>query len=505
MKKLVLLLLVVLAVTILFASCGKSNCKHDNPTEIVVVKGKTATCQETGLTEGMMCNLCGTMVVPQVIAETSKCTESDWIVDIESTHTEDGREHTECTTCGKLVNQNVIPSRNKKLEYTLLDDETYAVTGIGVCNDTEIVIPAEYMGLPVVSIGEGAFALCKSITSITIPDSVTSIGEYAFNQCNSLTNIIIPDSVTSIGFCAFYLCTSLTNVTVGDFVTSIDRYAFQGCSSLQNVILGDSVKSIGKHAFSGCDALKSIDVSDNNEQYTSIDGNLYSKNKEILIKYAVGKQDVSLIIPNYVTIIGEFAFSECTSLTSIIIPNSVTRIGERAFQGCSSLQSVVLGDSVKSIGEHAFSGCDALKSIDVSDNNEQYTSIDGNLYSKNKEILIKYAVGKQDVSLAIPNYVTIIGEFAFSECTSLTSIIIPDSVTSIGESAFSGCVSLTSIIIPDSVTSIGQLTFFRCNSITIYCKMESKPIGWVDTWDYQDYDWSSGKDIYCHVVWKYKG
>ena len=139
-------------------------------------------------------------------------------------------------------------------------------------------------------------------------------------------------------------------------------------------------------------------------------------------------------IPSYyqglpVTSIGDWAFSDCSSLTNITIPDSVTEIGDYAFYDCSSLTSIAIPDSVTSIGYRAFLGCSSLESI------------------------------------VIPDSVTSIGENAFGYCSSLTSITIPDSVTSIGDYAFSGCQSLTSITIPDSVASIGKGAFGRCSRL----------------------------------------
>ena len=99
------------------------------------------------------------------------------------------------------------------LNYQVNNDEiTCSVTGIGTATDTDIVIPSTYEGKPVTSIGYRAFYGCRSLTSITIPDSVTSIGVSAFRGCSSLTSVTIPDSVTSIGNSAFYGCSSLANI-----------------------------------------------------------------------------------------------------------------------------------------------------------------------------------------------------------------------------------------------------------------------------------------------------
>ena len=98
-------------------------------------------------------------------------------------------------------------------------------------------------------------------------------------------------------------------------------------------------------------------------------------------------------------------------------------------------------------------------------------------------------------SIEIPDSVTSIGGGAFEYCRSLTSIEIPDSVTSIGGGAFWSCTKLTRITIPNSVTSIGSSAFYNCTSLTIYCEAESKPSGWDSDWNY----------INCPVVWGYKG
>ena len=108
---------------------------------------------------------------------------------------------------------------------------------------TDIIIPSDVTEI------KNLFSGCTSLTSVTIPDSVTSIGIYAFSNCTSLTSVTIPDSVTSIGSYAFFNCSSLTSVTIPDSVTSIGRDAFGHCTSLTSVTIGDGVTSIGDAAF----------------------------------------------------------------------------------------------------------------------------------------------------------------------------------------------------------------------------------------------------------------
>ena len=127
-----------------------------------------------------------------------------------------------------------------------------------------LVIPdtINHMGntFKVVSVGNEAFRNCSSLTSVTIPNSVTSIGDYAFSHCSSLTSVTIPNSVTSIGNSAFCYCTGLTSVTIGNSVTGIGNSAFCYCTGLTSVTIGNSVTSIGDWAFDGCSGLTSVTI-----------------------------------------------------------------------------------------------------------------------------------------------------------------------------------------------------------------------------------------------------
>jgi len=207
------------------------------------------------------------------------------------------------------------------LEFMLNSDgKSYSVTGIGNCIDKDIIIPSTYENLP-----------------------VTNINSWAFN------------------------CESMTSVTIGNNITSIERNAFYECDLLESVMIPSSVTSIDYEAFDSCDSLVSIQVSDSNEYYKSINGDLYSKDGKTLVQYATGKADTVFVIPDGVMNIGKAAFCDCISLTSVTIPNSVTRIDNAAFARCKSLTSIVIPNGITSIGNEVFYRCTSLTNITIPD------------------------------------------------------------------------------------------------------------------------------------------
>ena len=297
-------------------------------------------------------------------------------------------------------------------------------------------------------IANNAFSWCfYSLKSIIIPDSVTSIGDYAFSECNSLKSINIPDSVTRIGYSAFKSCGCLTSINIPPSLTTIEYGTFLGCHSLRNINIPDTITRIGRSAFEDCNSLTSINIP---PSLTTIEDGTF------LCCHSLR----NINIPDTVTSIEDYAFSECNSLKNINIPNGVTRIGDSAFFNCNSLISITIPSSVIAIGMNPFGGCHA----DLKNESKALIYEHNVLFNKDKTTIISYRA--KDANYVIPDSVTGIGDGAFLECNSLTSIIIPDSVTSIGWLAFAYCNFLTSINIPDSVTTIGNSAFYGCKSLT---------------------------------------
>ena len=459
---------------------------------------------------------------------------------------------------------------------TVLPPYNYSVTNGAITltsyagSEATLTIPGMIGGLPVISIAASAFQN-RALTSVTIPDSVTNIGSDAFSVCTNLACATIGEGLTSIPPRAFFHCGSLANVTIGkgvlsindsafescgltsvtipSGVTTIGNYAFSSCLSLTNVAIGNGVTSIGTEAFVGCYGLRGVcfpgnvytgylgpDVFsvDNPTIYylpgttgwgKTFDGlptallilpvpyNYTTNNGAITITGYTGSGG-AVTIPgkiyvsgatNFVPVssIGDYAFSDCTNLTSVTIGTNVTKIGADAFSGCSSLVSVILPNSVTDLGSHAFFGCTNLLGVFFGSNAPSADSTvflgDSNALAYSYYFprpadqgstlvgiptgLLPYTYTINNGAINITGYtgsggavtipgtvgglpITSIGSEAFYQCTNLNSVTIPDGVTNIGHGAFASCSNLATVTIPNSVASIGICAFWNCTSLT---------------------------------------
>ena len=385
-----------------------------------------------------------------------------------------------CSTSGKftITNNNVV-------------------TAASTCKGAA-VIPTG-----VTSIGAQAFYGAKSLTSVTMANSVTSIGYAAFAY-SSLKKITIPNSVTSIGDYAFFYAKSLTSVTFEGNAPGIIG-GFYGVDADAVANIGLAATGFGKLTkWKGLTIVRSADgnVDCSTSGTFTITNNVVTGNTD-----CVG----AAVIPTGVTSIGEGAFYRAKSLTSITIPNSVTSIGDYAFEGASKLDTVTFaaGSALDSIGELAFAGADSLTSITIPNSvtsigdyafyqvklltsltsitfegnapgavgSNAFAGVAANAVvnvgsaatgfgagTKWKGLIIVRA-GDRNIDCSTSGTFTITDNIVTGNTDCVGTAVIPTGVTSIGFEAFYSDTSLTSINIPNSVTSIGEGAFEQASKL----------------------------------------
>ena len=358
------------------------------------------------------------------------------------------------------------------------ENKTLTFTGTGGMNDLsstydvpwdKSLVEKVVIGSGITRIGKYYFKNHTNLKDVTFEENcmLTEIAQYAFASCTGLTSISIPASVTDIINNAFENCTGLTSVTIPASVTTIGSHAFRECTNLETCnIMSSQLTSIPSSCFSACSSLKAI------------------------------------VIPEGVTTIGDNAFNSCTSLQGVILPGSLQTINWYAFSSCSNLKTVfckVVDPQKLTIAATAFNNATEFHlspSADISAwnargfsnltyNNTSYSwtsgdtdvtlDLDGTLTISKKAGDGNGAMNgrgyPEELKYHIKNVVieagvTTIEEYAFSDCTALSSVTIPASVTTIGNDAFYGCTALTSVTIADGVTTIGESAFWGCTALT---------------------------------------
>ena len=332
-------------------------------------------------------------------------------------------------------------------------------------------------------IATGAFLYRSEIESVVLPDSVTAISDEVFTfEHRKLRNVSIGNGIKAIGEDNFVECENLVytekdnalylgsegspysvlvkakgldikDCAVAEGTRVIYDCAFEYCDALTTVSIPQSVITLGHYVFNGCSSLASLEIP---SHITKIDNGLVSGCSALK----------SFTIPQGVSVIGQQAFWGCKEISEIAIPDNVSYIGMLAFADCEKLTDVRLPDELRILAPNTFLRSASLSSITVSADHKCFSSIDGNLYSKDGKTLFLYAAGKTEQSFTVPNGVTKIGEYAFSYSSSLTEVIIPDSVTEIDSKAFMHCAGLNDIVLPESLQALGDEAFYGCDSIT---------------------------------------
>lgn len=380
------------------------------------------------------------------------------------------------STTNNYANQSgdlIIPSTVEN------NGTTYTVTAIGPnafknTHFSTITIPST-----VNNIGSYAFR-SSDITSLVLPDAVTALPNYLCANCTSLTTVTLGNAVTSIGPSAFVGCSALISINLPSTLNTISGNAFSGCTSLHTITVPAAVSAIGYNAFGG---IKMVFYDGNasgapwGAGYLNgfVDGDYYyaSSARDTL----VGINDFvtsANILPSVTTILAN-ALAGCTAITTLTIPQNVLYIGNGAFANCTSLATVnfnadsciYMGNSNSSV----FNGCTAFTTLNIGTNVKVIPS-----YAFHGCAAL--------TSVLLPEGLGIIGERAFGSCTSLTTANLPNSVYWIYGQPFLGCTAINTPItnnwcmlllpaawqgsytIPDGITLIADYAFNQCSSLT---------------------------------------
>lgn len=293
------------------------------------------------------------------------------------------------------------------------------------------------------SIYHGAFANCKTIKKVILPESVTSIGDNAFKNCTEIEEIFIPDSVTYIGKSAFQGCESLKKIRMSEEIEYVELGWFMLCINLENIYIGPNVKQIKSSPFFDFwKNFKGFTINEKNEDFVLIDGNLFGKKRNELIKYVQNQKNE----------------------TEYEIPSFVTTIRKDAFKRCDKLKKLILSKNLKHGVEYtAFAK--NIETIDIN-GNKNFVFKDGILYDKRCEKVLR-------VLSNVKRYKTLetvkkICAYAFFD-GKIEEIELTDNVTTIEEDAIRSCENLTKIVIPASVKKIANRSLLFCDNVTICC------------------------------------
>lgn len=276
---------------------------------------------------------------------------------------------------------------------------------------------------------------CPSLTSIPFPANMKELP--SLDGCGSITSLTIPTTITSLGN-GFYGMDNLESVTIEDSEKDLEYLNVgESClrsESLKTLYLGRRLnKPISSNALEALELGKFI---------TSLSG--VFKNCPALVSFKANGE---------ITEISDRTFNNCSALTTINLPKSIKVIGRSAFENCSSLASIDFLENVNCIRSEAFSGCSSLDGIVLASG---LTSIGENTFWGCISLR----------SISIPNTVTSLGKGTFYGCKSLTSIKLSDNIKVIPASAFAGCTQLTNIELPDGIERIEKHAFESNKALT---------------------------------------
>lgn len=312
--------------------------------------------------------------------------------------------------------------------------------------EANLVIPEELDGKPVTQLEKELFMNNMNLVSVVMPNSITSTGANVFNGCAALKDVQLSSKLAAINTGLFRYCISLEHIMIPFTVTAINGFAFSDCIQLKDIILL-SVTTIGESAFDNCLSLTDVTVSG---KLTSVQGRAFRDTpwldaqtedfvmmgKDILIRYNGTEKDVE--IPYGTTMISS-AFEENYRIESVIIPETVKNIGQYAFREAINLQSVNIPEYATTIGANAFAGCQSLTEIELPEG-YGFNSLGGSAFKQAKQL----------ASINIPSTVKTLPDSVFANCPALTDVIIPDTVKTIHNKAFLNSPNVHLYVTPGS-------------------------------------------------------
>lgn len=440
------------------------------------------------------------------------------------------------TFSGSPITEAAVPAifidclSKSSVEHLIIIDTTEIASDAlrGFSSLRSVTIPAG-----VTSIGERAFMDCRSLESVTIPDGVKTIGASAFYGCESIKSISIPSSVSGIGenafwgcqiehvsvpadfialipkfslktveinsgttipYEAFAACQQIAKITLSDTVTTIEAYAFYECTGLTEIAIPKSVVSIGNGAFTGCSSLKKISVSNVgawcgiNFADPTANPIYYAKNL-----YLDDTLITSLVIPEGVTSINNYAFYGAIRLVSVTLPQTLISIGHESFKHCNKLIEVINNSGInisvnsQTHGNVAYYSKEVHKGSSKIINKQNYlfythngvnyllgcteqassTHILPNDYNGKAYRIYDYAFYMYDkiTSVSMQGKITSIGDSAFYHCRNMTYVHVGNNIINIESAAFAGCSNIETLEIENGVKNIGRSAFEGCSSI----------------------------------------
>lgn len=189
------------------------------------------------------------------------------------------------------------------------------------------------------TISERMFMFCSSLQKIILPNNITRIEHYAFAKCENLQELILPETIEYIHYSSFDYCLSLSTLNIPDNCKD-SYFDFYNCHSLKSIYLGKSF-NLEETGYYNCASLEMIYVSEENSNFISVDGVLYTKDKSKIVSYPRGRDDNTYYVIDNVKTIGNSAFRNNKKLKNLHLPSSITNIGYYSFE-CSSFSEIWL-------------------------------------------------------------------------------------------------------------------------------------------------------------------